>query len=463
MKAYICKALSLITIQLSILLGFANPTHQSSEAKIKNFQGTCKENDDVQSAKRLVEGRPKDAKLRYLLGQAYHQSGCFEEAINSFKEALALDPKNAAAMAGAIHDIGSAYAVQRKYREAAEAFKLAITADPKYDPAYRNLGNTYDHLGQEKEAIKILKQGIKLQPRDAYSYAELSYAYTSIGQMQNAMKAAKRVTQLEPTNAYAFAQLCEIYIKLKKKTAAVKLARKAISLSSVPNDNVALSNAADSLIELGKYDDAIAASKKSISFDPTLADAYFILAHACILRGRYEDATAFYEQGFKIVPSFPGTYLYRGWGYLYLERGQEAATDARTYIETEGWKDRHAPYAAFMAHLGYRQAKHDDEARKIIDEAAAHIDSSSWPYKILLYLRHEITAQELIALATNNDKQTEARAYIGTDLLLAGHQDEAHAYLEWVKKNGNKSFVEYALAITEINRLDKPASNHVQH
>src|SRR5260370_40434438 len=101
MKAYICKALSLITIQLSILLGFANLTHQSSEAKINNFQDTCKENDDVQSAKRLVEARPKDANLRYLLGQAYNQSGCFEEATHSFKEAIALDPKNAAAMAGA--------------------------------------------------------------------------------------------------------------------------------------------------------------------------------------------------------------------------------------------------------------------------------------------------------------------------------------------------------------------------
>jgi tetratricopeptide (TPR) repeat protein len=459
MKAHICKALSLITIQLAILLGFANPTHEASEVKTKSFQGTCKENDDVQSAKRLVEARPKDANLRYLLGQAYNQSGCFEEAINSFKEAIALDPKSAVAMAGAIHDIGYTYAVQRKYREAAEAFKLAITADPKYYSAYRNLGNTYDHLGQVKEAIKILKQGINIQPRDAYSHAELSYAYTLIGQMRNAMKAAKRVTQLEPTNAYAFAQLSEIYIKLKKKTAAVKLARKAISLSSVPNDNVALSNAAELLIELGKYDEAIVASKRSISLDPTLADAYFNLAHAYILIDRYGDAVASYEQGFKLAPSYTGTYLDRGWGYLYLERGAEAAADARAYIETEGWKDRHAPYAAFMAHFGYRQAKRDDEAHKIVAEAAAHIDSSSWPYKILRYLRHEITAQELIDLATNNDKQTEARAYIGMNLLLAGHRDEAYVYLEWVRKNGNKSFVEYALAITEINRLNEPSNN----
>jgi lipoprotein NlpI len=60
----------------------------------------------------------------------------------------------------------------------------------------------------------------------------------------------------------------------------------------------------------------------------------------------------------------------------------------------------------------------------------------------------------LIALATDGDKKTEAQAYIGMDLSLAGKSDEALIYLRWVKDNGNKNFVEYTLALSEINRIE---------
>jgi len=43
--------------------------------------------------------------------------------------------------------------------------------------------------------------------------------------------------------------------------------------------------------------------------------------------------------------------------------------------------------------------------------------------------------------------------YVGMDLSLAGKQDEALIYLQWVKENGNKNFVEYSLALSEIDRI----------
>lgn len=68
-------------------------------------------------------------------------------------------------------------------------------------------------------------------------------------------------------------------------------------------------------------------------------------------------------------------------------------------------------------------------------------------------LQHEITAPELLAQAGDGDKKTEAQAYIGVDLSLAGKRDEALVYLQWVKDNGNKNFVEYSLALSEIDRI----------
>lgn len=105
------------------------------------------------------------------------------------------------------------------------------------------------------------------------------------------------------------------------------------------------------------------------------------------------------------------------------------------------------------AHFGYRQAKRDADADRILEEASIKADTNRWPYPVIRYLRDEITTQELLTLATDGDKKTEAQAYVGMDLSLAGKQDEALIYLQWVKENGNKNFVEYSLALSEIDRI----------
>ena len=71
------------------------------------------------------------------------------------------------------------------------------------------------------------------------------------------------------------------------------------------------------------------------------------------------------------------------------------------------------------------------------------------------YLKTEITGDELMQLAVDNDKQTEAHACMGMDLLLKNKTDEAIKNFEWVKEYGNKRFFEYPLAIEELKRVSR--------
>jgi hypothetical protein len=66
-----------------------------------------------------------------------------------------------------------------------------------------------------------------------------------------------------------------------------------------------------------------------------------------------------------------------------------------------------------------------------------------------------MTADNLLKLATDNDKMTEARAYIGMNLLLSGKTDTAQPYLRWVVENGNKNFHEYLFAKSALERAGK--------
>jgi lipoprotein NlpI len=106
-----------------------------------------------------------------------------------------------------------------------------------------------------------------------------------------------------------------------------------------------------------------------------------------------------------------------------------------------------------MANLSYREAGMNEEAQAILEEATNKIKTRGWPYSIIRYLKGEVGADELLQLATDNDKKTETHAYMGMDLLLKGKSDEARTHFEWVKEYGNKRFFEYPLAIEELKRL----------
>jgi Flp pilus assembly protein TadD len=94
-----------------------------------------------------------------------------------------------------------------------------------------------------------------------------------------------------------------------------------------------------------------------------------------------------------------------------------------------------------------------DEATTRLDEAAARADTGGWPFALVRYLRGELGGDELLGLAGDNDKKTEAHAYMGMDLLLKGEREAARAHFEWVRDYGNKRFFEYPLALAELKRL----------
>jgi lipoprotein NlpI len=134
---------------------------------------------------------------------------------------------------------------------------------------------------------------------------------------------------------------------------------------------------------------------------------------------------------------------------------REAAADARRYLEVHGWRTDHSTFMAILANLSYRGAGMEDEAQAILDEGATKANNNVWPYAILRYLKNEISAEELLGQAIDNDKRTEAHAYLGLSLRLKGERDEARTHFEWVKNYGNKRYYEYPLAVEELKRLGR--------
>jgi len=205
--------------------------------------------------------------------------------------------------------------------------------------------------------------------------------------------------------------------------------------------------------ELAQYERALKDFDAALGLNSQFAEAYFNRGNAYNDLGQAERAIKDYDEALRVDQNYLGAYYNRALAHMSLRRG-EAAADARAYLKIKGWKDENArdQYMVLFAHFSDRWAKRDTEARLILDEGASKCDTLKWPYPIIRYLRREMTIQDLLAAANDVDKKTEARTYVGLDLMLMGNRVDGVTHLEWVRENGRKAFAEYGFAVNELRQ-----------
>ncbi len=151
---------------------FRNPALESGEEWQRVFdQGrVLARNGDPEGAIKEFE---KAAKLRndqcaecfQMMGQVYFQMASYKNAADAFRQAVALKPKNEAALDNALGASLFLLDDKKSLPEAESALKRAIELDSKGMPtAYYNLGHVLIKLGRNDEAIAVLKQFLELDP-----------------------------------------------------------------------------------------------------------------------------------------------------------------------------------------------------------------------------------------------------------------------------------------------------------
>lgn len=348
----------------------------------------------------------------------------------------------------------------RQYEKAAETLRRAISLQPDSAAAYAHLGMALLRQGRATEALSAAQQAVQLDPDYAFGYVTLGSVNQEMNRFSEAIDALKQAIRINPDYFDAYGILGSVYGQTRRYEESLAAFTQALRLNT--NNADVYNGLAIANYRLGRHEEAIAFIKQAVRLNPNFANAYINLGNWYNEMGRYEEAADSYTQVIRIAPKFPSGYFNRSLLNMYLGRGGAAADDARTFLSVADWYRERSPYMVILAVLGYRQAGRADEAAKILDLAAKRCNTSEWPYPVIRYLRQEITAQALLALASDNDRMTEARTYIGMAFSAAGQREESLKHLHWVKENGNKSFIEYRLALTEIGRIEKHAETSKQ-
>lgn len=349
---------------------------------------------------------------------------------------------------------GDKYAQDRQYDQAVEAYRQAIKLDATVGAAYRGLARAYVYMGRSPDALAPMQTAVRLEPNDSYTHLDLGITLQNLRRFDEALVEINEAKRLSPRDAAVQNYLGNLFLNMGRTTDALAAYQEALRLN--PGQAKYKYNSGLALMQLGRFAEAIAPLEEALRADPRHREARYLLSDAYGKLGRYEEAIDSWTKFLEIVPDGPEALTKRTWNYLYAGgHDREAAANARQYLEVHGWRTDHSTFMVILANLSYRGAGMEDEAQAILDEGATKVNSNAWPYPIVRYLKSEISAEELLRLAIDNDKRTEAHGYMGLALRIKGERDEARSNFEWVKKYGNKRYYEYPLAIEELKRLGR--------
>lgn len=355
-----------------------------------------------------------------------------------------------------------------KRRAQLQTFLERLNSNPFIDNLFKEVFQT-DYEQMESEVKEYVKKSLPVieteftkstaVARDfktvSISEAEVEVLFGDlqayVGRLSDASERFQTIIKLNPNFSDGYLYLAKLRFYEDRPDEAKPLVEKAVSLNT--QNWLAQYYYGNLLREAGDKEGASKAYRQSIKLMPNFSLSHTALALLLYDAERLDEAIAEFEVAIKLNPLNFQNYRNISNAFLKTGRGKLAAENASKFLQLKGWQDENSSYTTLVAYFGYRQSQQKETADNLLKEAMSKLSSTKWSYNIFRYLRNELTTEQLIAKADNNDKLTEAHTYIGMNLSLQKKFNDAVTHLIWVKENGNKKFIEYGFALAELERI----------
>ena len=207
----------------------------------------------------LLEQRQNDAQLIYILGLSSINLQNFNDAEKFFKKLTLLNKT-----AENFYTLGNIQKKQKKFEDAIESFKEAIKANPNFSEAYNNLGSTQKSLNKFEEAIFSYKKAIDLKASNVQAYYNLASLLYLLENYIQASNYFKNIINLKARQE----EICERYaiclFKINKKTEVKDFILKVIS--KFPKNRVLNNLLGQSLLALNSHKEGLSYIKNGAGF-----------------------------------------------------------------------------------------------------------------------------------------------------------------------------------------------------
>ena len=160
-----------------IIPGASNTVVQQNQSSGVDLNSLQK----ITTLEEQIKANPKDTIAILELAHLRNDAGMYQQAINNYKQYLALVPGDPDARI----DMGVCYYNLQDYDTAIKEMETAIKYDPKHQIGYLNLGIVNLTAGNLEKSKEWLKKAVQLDPNSEYGKKaeELLKSHTSTNQM----------------------------------------------------------------------------------------------------------------------------------------------------------------------------------------------------------------------------------------------------------------------------------------
>ncbi|HEY9715355.1 MAG TPA: tetratricopeptide repeat protein, partial [Chroococcales cyanobacterium] len=375
----------------------------------------------------------------YLRAYVRTQLKEFEKAQSDYEEYLKVRPTNAKAWIS----LAACYEALNKNEKALEAFDRAIQADPKELIIYANKADLYGRMNDYQSAMKVIGQCLSVDPHchvclyeraflkeavlhddkgalddlssliadnDVYPKVFLERAVVEIklGNLDAAKKDYDTMLKMYPKMDVGWSERAALEFSRGEYKEAAQDYSKAIALS--PGRSDLLVRRAEVDRYLHDLNAAQVDSGQALRMNPDNYEAFMERAYAFMSQLRPTDARPDFDRVIQLVPKKAEAYFGRAFSQAETGDYVAAAADFQQVINLGG---SDLSYAYVYSALMHKLADAESEAGRVLNDAAAKLDHSSWPYPIVEYLQGTRKDEALLAAADTKEKQVDAHLAIG--------------------------------------------------
>lgn len=266
-------------------------------------------------------------------GNAFLAEGKLDEATNSYREAIALNPQDA----DACLNLGFALSEQQRYQEAEHALQRSLDINPgladafyflgliakkqgKTEAAIENFARVLDlkrdfelvygdlcqmlvESGQIGRAKEIVLKGIAEYPELVDFHAQLGSLYAYENDLERAIHCFQDALKLQPDHAQVHGRLGEVFRRSNRFEDALASYDKLVALT--PNSAEAFNNRGIALGGLDRHEDALASFQQALALEPRHAKALGNLGEMLGCLRRHDEAARAFSRLIDIEPEYP--------------------------------------------------------------------------------------------------------------------------------------------------------------
>ena len=231
-------------------------------------------------ARRAERSTNPDAVDLVFQGKAWLNKGFTPDHIvqarRFFEQATALDHENVEAMFGLarVDALTGIIAFTEDWQARLAAAEATLTKvlslAPNHAMAHANLGIVQMFTKRAAQGIAECEQALALEPNHAFAHAVIGFAKILLGRGEETETHIKEALRLSPRDTIAYQWMAWVGManaQLNRDTEAVAWLRRGLDAS--PNYSVTHFHLAAALAHLGELDEARAAVRTGLSFDPT--------------------------------------------------------------------------------------------------------------------------------------------------------------------------------------------------